>query len=155
MAKPLLQDRFYESFDLATDGILLPTVHPLWPSQTSTFSVLEKHRSCCTIASVNHLVLWGLDQSDFVGWQVERIHIMAALLPSPFHERLFAPEFSQHPGSSQELEGNSLPVFWSCPRFLFPARCRFSTNRRVWRSAGGLDIMVLMWIDCQIDPWHF
>jgi len=140
---------------LVTDGILLGTLHPLGPSQTSTFSVLEKHPSFCKIASVHHLVLWGIDQSDFVGWQVERIHIMPALLPSPFHQRQFPLPFSHHPWSSQVLECNSVPVFWSCPRSLFPARSSISLNWMVERSGGGRDIVVLMWIDCQTDPWHF
>jgi hypothetical protein len=42
---PPLQHNFYESFVHIADGIPLPTGHPLWPSQRSTFSVLEKYTS--------------------------------------------------------------------------------------------------------------
>jgi hypothetical protein len=45
--EPPEQYGFYTSFVLITDGILLPTVYPLWPLQTSIFSVLEKHSSFC------------------------------------------------------------------------------------------------------------
>jgi len=84
-SKPPLHPGFYESFVLVNDGILLPIVHPLWHLQTSIFSDLESHPSSCIIASVHHPVLRGIDQSDFVGWQVESIHTMPALLQSPFH----------------------------------------------------------------------
>jgi hypothetical protein len=52
----LLQHRLYRSFVHVRDGILLPTAHPVGPWQTSTFSVLEKHRSC-EIALAHLLVL--------------------------------------------------------------------------------------------------
>jgi len=91
-----LKHGLYESFGPVTDGIPLPTLHPLWPLQTLSFSVVEKHHCTCKIASVHHLVLRGIDQSGFVGWQVERIHIMPGLLPSPLYQRLFPLHFSHH-----------------------------------------------------------
>ena len=46
-----------ESVVHITDVIPLPTGHPLWPSQTSTVSVLKKYPSSGEIAPVHHLVL--------------------------------------------------------------------------------------------------
>jgi hypothetical protein len=40
---PHLQHKSYESCVRVTDGIPLPTGHPLWPLQTSTFSIREKY----------------------------------------------------------------------------------------------------------------
>jgi len=40
---PALLYESYECYVHVTDGIPLPTGHPLWPSQTSTFSVVEKY----------------------------------------------------------------------------------------------------------------
>jgi len=64
--RPPLQHKSFESFVRVTDGITLPTGHPIWPSQTSTFSVLEKLISYGKIAWEHHPVLWGIDPSDFV-----------------------------------------------------------------------------------------
>jgi len=121
---PPLRHRSYESFLGATDGILLPTGHPVWHSQTSTFPVLEKYPSSGKIAWVHRLVSWGIDPSDFVGWQVERSHLMPALLPSPFHRRLFPPQFCRHSWTRPESARNLLPVFWSFHGSLYLARCR-------------------------------
>jgi len=120
--------RYYEYFVLLSYGILWSRFHPLWPLKTSTFSIFKRRHSSCKIASVHCQVLWGIDQTDCVGYQVERFHIMTGLLPLPSHQRQFLPEFSCHPWSSQELEQNSLPLFWSCPGSLFPARSCFSLN---------------------------
>jgi len=128
---PPLPYESYESCVRVNDGIPLPTGHPLWPSQTSTFSVVEKYPSCGKIASVQRLVLWGIDPSDFVGGQVERIHMMPTLLPSPFHRRLFPLQFSRFPCSRQELERNWMPVFWSFHGSHYLARSCFWINRMV------------------------
>jgi len=109
---PPVWSESYESFFCVTDGIPLPTGHPLSPSQTLTFSVLQKYTSSGKITSMHRLVVWGKDLSDFVGWQVERIRIIPGLLPSAFHRRLFLPQFSYHPCSTHELNHNSMPVFW-------------------------------------------
>ena len=50
-----------------TDGILWPIGHPLWPLQSSTFSVLKYHILSAKIVWVDHLVLWGIHHNDFVG----------------------------------------------------------------------------------------
>jgi hypothetical protein len=54
---PPLQHESYESYVHITDGIPLPTGHPLWPSQTLTFSVLEKCLSSGKIALAHQPVL--------------------------------------------------------------------------------------------------
>jgi len=120
-----LQHTSSKSFVRVTDGISLPAGHPLWPLETSTFSVVEKHPSSVNIAWVHCPVLWGIDPSDFVGYQVERIHIMPAPLPLPIHWKRFPPQFSCPPWSSRELERNSMPVFWLFHRSLYLARCHY------------------------------
>jgi hypothetical protein len=60
--------------------------------------------------------------------------------------------------SSLELNESArtlLPVVWSFLRSLYLAQCRLSINQMASRSTGGWDIEAPMWIDCQIDPWHF
>ena len=47
---PPLKQESYESFVRVTDGIPSPTHHLLWPSQTLTFSVLEKSPSSCEVS---------------------------------------------------------------------------------------------------------
>jgi hypothetical protein len=46
----LLQQKSYKSFVPVSNGIPLPTGHPLWPLQTSTFSSLDNYDSSGTIA---------------------------------------------------------------------------------------------------------
>jgi len=41
------------------------------------------------------------------------------------------------------------------PWIWFPCQELLFKNYLVLRCAEGLDIVELMWIDCQIDPWHF
>jgi len=62
-----LKHESYGAFVRVTDTITLPPGHLLWRSQTSTFSVLKKFLFPGKIAWVHRLVLWGIDQSDFVG----------------------------------------------------------------------------------------
>jgi hypothetical protein len=52
-----LQPKSYKSFVRVTDGIHLPTVHPLWPSKTLTLSHHKKYPSSSRIIWVHCLVL--------------------------------------------------------------------------------------------------
>jgi len=80
---------------------------------------------------------------------------MPALRLLPLHPMLSPLQYSRHSRSSQALECDLQPVCWSYPRSGATTRSCVSIYRMVKLHAGDLDIIVPMWINCQIDPWHF
>jgi len=142
-------------FVLIHDEILFPSVHAYCSSQTLTFSVLKKLLLLGEIASVHDQALWGIDWSDFVGEQLYKIHIILTLPPLAFHQRLYLPQFFRHPWSEEECECKLLTVFKSCPGSSLCAWSCFPLNWMLQRSPEGPNILILMWIDCHINPLHF
>jgi hypothetical protein len=65
--EPRLEHGSYECFIHATHRILLLTSHLLWPSQSTTYTVLATFLHSGEIQSVHRLVPWGIDHSHFVG----------------------------------------------------------------------------------------
>lgn len=125
-----IQAGSYEYFVLVTDWNLLPPGYPLCSAQSSIFSLLQHNPLFWKIAFIHHLVVWGIDQSDVVGWQMEIIHIMPPWHPSPCHKRFFPPLFAQYSGITNYFGSTSLPVFWSSPGYNFPASSRFQQMAR-------------------------
>jgi hypothetical protein len=64
--EPRLEHGSSECFIHATDQIRLLTSHLLWPSQSTTYTVLATFLHSGEIQSVHRLVPWGIDQSHFV-----------------------------------------------------------------------------------------
>jgi len=91
-----------------TSGNHLPTVHPHWPSQTSTFSDLEKFPASGEIAWVNCLVLLK-DRSEWCCWLTSRENshnahtdsitirleaVSAAVFPASWEQSWIAAQFT-------------------------------------------------------------
>ena len=102
---------------------------------------------------------WLIDQSDFVGKQVESVNILPTLLPYPFHWRPFLQYISCQDWSRQESEHNLLPVIWSLHQYPSLASSHYAMSWMVKGFTGGADIEGLIWSDCQVDfggflpPW--
>jgi len=150
-----LPDEIYDSLIFATDGILLPTVDPLRQLQTLTGSVLQKNFSRVKITSLHCLVIWVIALIEFVGEQAESIQIISALLPLPFHQRLFLPHWFWCYGSKKTIKSNLRLVFWLFLKFLSLCRSPIWMTPMFYRSDWGLNIVVQMQINSQIDHCYF
>lgn len=112
-------------------SLMEPTNYPLQILQTSKLLFLENHHVFRHLGWMCFLVCWEMDQSDFIGYQVEKHYIMPALLPLVCHERLCLPHSPHYHLSKHELVCNSLPVFELWHRSLYAARCHQNTNWNV------------------------
>jgi len=134
---------------------LLPNGHPVWPLHSVRCSALTKRPSSGDITWVHHLVHSGIVWRDIVGLQVERNDIIPALLPLTFLQRLCLLHSLPHNFSHLGMEPTALPLFWSCPWSLLHPRCCSLIHQIIGWITGGLDMMVLMSINCPNDYRKF
>lgn len=95
--RPTAHEKIYQSSVLISNIILLATDPLPRHLQTSIFTVLQNYLFLCKITWVYCLVLWWIHWIDYFGLQVERIHRLFLVLPLPWHQTLYHPEFYCHP----------------------------------------------------------